>query len=105
MREMTKLERAKAIIAEVRAEYPNPFTWDAICENPFGEDPSDDFGNKYCVGMAYNDFRIQKMSYEERRGLPAIRNITGISPWCRANDAGDFERAWQLLTEEIAQNL
>ncbi len=87
MRPLTKREKAAATVAAIRAKYPNP--------EKRGESPwcSPD-GLRYCVGGAYALFQG---GYS-----PHFKHYRNVSDLILTNEAGDFERAWQLLEDILA---
>ena len=96
MRPLTKREQAAATVAAIRAKYPNP--------EKRGEEGSwcSRDGMRYCVGGAYALF--------QRRHIPGFKTaaythniqFAGVESLVLANEAGDFERAWQLLEDILA---
>ena len=93
MRPMTKRETATATVAAIRAKYPNPERRDDIndwCEHD---------GAHYCVGGAYALFYGRTRPGFEMMGSPQCIYAMAL---VLANEAGDFERAWQLLEDILA---
>ena len=86
---LTAREKAKATVAVIRAMYPEPVTAGDM-------DPTKDW---YCVVTAYWRYIDKDNDYSCRR----IMFGKALYEVVRENDAGNFELAWQLLEDALAE--
>ena len=91
-RPLTKRERAEAIVAQVRAKYPEPVIGDDLCSD----------GGNYCVGLAYQDAQRANPDWPLMCFFDCRQTLR---PVAKLNDAGDFEAAWLALTDAIEAQL
>ena len=84
MRTQTAREKAEALVALIRQEFPNPRRMD---------DDSTLQGEWYCVGAAAARYLRE---YKIHRGWYIDYSVASIT---EPNDQGRFEEAWLALTD------